>query len=335
MFKLFKRKKKDAGFPSNELEKSIADAVEDPQLFDIFYTKLLWTELIVLTDGAEPQKEGENTIVKFVTLESGHIPIFSSLNRIYDKGIIKDKVPFVALKGQDLFDIAKDVSFILNPYSDFPKEFLPEEINDILDGTIYEKLKQMPPGLSQKEAQALHELFKKAIKRQENLIYLDGFKRKPLDQSTKKKLHQSISEFDQIVEKCPDHWQSMFGKAKALQRLGEHAESLKVLELALEIEEHNPALALEASVEAVSLRNLDKALHYSEEAIKRAPDDCVLWGNYALNLLVAGQEAEAIAAIDKGMELNSKDEINLNINKLINQVASGERKRPTFDELLK
>ena len=224
---------------------------------------------------------------------------------------------------------------MLNPYSDYPKELIPDEIDALLDGTIYDKLKEMEEGLSPQEIAELDALFNKAMTRQEKLIYLDGFRHKSLDIKTEKKLRQSIQEFEQILDKCPDHWQSMFGIAKALQRIGEHEKSLLLLENAMEVEKNNHFLALEASIEAVNLRDIEKALIHSEEAIKRAPQDFALLGNYALNLLVAGRDNEALDAIEKAMHINSKDQINNNINAIIDAVVNGKRKRPTFDELFR
>ncbi len=45
----------------------------------------------------------------------------------------------MALKGKDLFGIAKGATFILNPYSDYGKELIPEEIENLINGSIFEK----------------------------------------------------------------------------------------------------------------------------------------------------------------------------------------------------
>ncbi len=334
MFGIFKKKKRDIGFPSNELEQSILEARSNNKALETFYTKLLWADLIVLTDGSNPEECDENNIsINFFALDSGHVPIFSSHNRIHDKGVIKKKVPSVSIKGQDLFEITKGAPLVLNPYSDYPKELLQEEINDLLNGTLYEKLKELEDELSPQEISELEALFNKAFTRQEKLVYLDGFQHKSLDIITKKKLQQSIDEFEQILVKCPDHWQSMFGMAKALQRLRKHSKALEMLEKAMEIESSNPALASEAAIEAVNLRNLDKALLYSEEAIRRSPDDHTLLGNHALNLLVAGKNQEAVESIKKALTINPNDQINKHISKIVNDVVNGDKKQPTFDEL--
>ena len=69
--------------------------------------------------------------------------VFTSTNRIFDKGIINEQVPFLAMKGEDLFGVAKGATFILNPYSDYGKELIPSEIEDLLNGSIFEHKKEM------------------------------------------------------------------------------------------------------------------------------------------------------------------------------------------------
>lgn len=56
IFDIFKRKKTESIFPENELEISLMKASSDISVRNEFYTKLLWNELIVLTNG---QKELE------------------------------------------------------------------------------------------------------------------------------------------------------------------------------------------------------------------------------------------------------------------------------------
>jgi hypothetical protein len=148
LFDIFKRKKTENTFPENELEKTLMEAVTNSSARNEFYVKLLWNDLIVLTNGNNNAEEGiktleKDTSVQFVTFENGQIPIFTSTNRIFDKGIIKEEVPFMALKGQDLFGIAKGATFILNPYSDYGKELLPNEIENLLNGSVFDKSNEM------------------------------------------------------------------------------------------------------------------------------------------------------------------------------------------------
>ncbi|WP_232517408.1 SseB family protein [Aquimarina aggregata] len=303
-----------------------------------FYQKLLWNQLFVLTDGHSDSEEGihtleKDTTVQFVTFEEGQIPIFTSTNRIFDKGIVKEEVAYMSLKGQDLFGIAKGSTFILNPYSDYGKELLPEEIENLLNGTIYDKIDEQE--IENKKHQEFNNIFERAGNRQKGLIFLDGYRIKELNESEKSILEESIKNFKKCLDIVPDHWQSMMLMAKSLQRLERHSEALEQLETALKIELENHSIAMEASLEAMHLKDLDKALHYSEESLKRKPNNFALIGNHAMNLLVAEKDLEAKETIDKAIKIQPNDSVNRNIESLIMDVISGKRQRPMFEDAIK
>jgi len=197
IFDIFKKKKTSSTFPENELEKILMKASTEMSARNEFYTKLLWNELIVLTNEQNESEEGirtleKDTTVQIVTFENGQIPVFTSRNRIFDKGVIKEQVPFMALKGQDLFSIAKGATFILNPYSDYGKELIPQEIENLLNGSIFEQNNKMtiekdtqiqigqPANYPKELTSALSKLFQK--KPTVNVAYLAAIK---IDKSEK------------------------------------------------------------------------------------------------------------------------------------------------------
>lgn len=338
IFDLFKKKKTDSTFPENELEKSLMRASSEIAAQKEFYQKLLWNQLFVLTDGNSNSDEGiqtleENTVVGFVTFEQGQIPIFTSSNRIFDKGIIKDEVSFMSLKGQDLFAVAKGATFILNPYSKYGKELVPEEIANLMNGTIYDKINEEVE--EDQKYQEFNDLFERAVKKQDGLILLDGYQRKKLNESEKSRLEESVKEFQKCLDIVPEHWQSMMLISKSFQRLERHEEALKYLENACRIELKNHSIPMEAALEAMHLQDFDKALYYSEQSLKRKPNDFVLMGNHAMNLLLASKDQEAKDIIDNAIKLKRNDSVNKNIRSTINDVISGKRKRPTFEDAIK
>ncbi len=141
LFDLFK--KKDSGdvfFNESDLERSLRKAATEPAYRVEFYKKLLTEKLVVLTSKTSiPAGEHtlkEDTNVDIATLEDGRIPVFTSTSKIFDKGIIKEQVSFLEMKGEDLFKLATGATFILNPYSDYGKELLPDEIKSLLNDTI-------------------------------------------------------------------------------------------------------------------------------------------------------------------------------------------------------
>lgn len=338
IFDIFKKKKTDSTFPENELEKSLMQAATNIAAQKVFYQKLLWNQLYVLTGEQSVSEEGvqtleKDTTVQFVTFEGGQIPVFTSTNRIFDKGIIKEEVPYLSLKGQDLFGVAKGATFILNPYSDYGKELIPEEIENLMNGTIYDKIDEIE--IENEKYKEFNEIFERAGKRQEGLILLDGYHRKQVNSSEKARLEESIKDFQKCLEIVPNHWQSMVLMAKAFQRLERHSEALKQLELAFNTEKENHTIPMEASLEAMHLKDLNKALYYSEESLKRKPNDFALMGNHAMNLLVAEKDQEAKETIDKAIKLQPRDSVNRNIESIIKDVLSGKRDRPTFEDSIK
>ncbi len=89
----------------NELENLLKKAASDPSVMEDFYRKLLSEELFFLSDrnvmpaGKRVLESG--TLVNIVSFEDGKIPIFTSTERIFDKGVIKEQVYYRSAKGKD------------------------------------------------------------------------------------------------------------------------------------------------------------------------------------------------------------------------------------------
>lgn len=141
---LFDFLKKKPSIPATEnisLEELLKKAATDPTCRPEFYKRLLNEELVVITNNSSElqiedgilQKDSKVAIVNF---DDGKIPVFTSTDRIFDKNVVKEQVPYLQLKGENLFTMTKGATLILNPFSDYGKELLPEEINDMLDGSI-------------------------------------------------------------------------------------------------------------------------------------------------------------------------------------------------------
>lgn len=336
LFDIFKKKKTE--LQENELEKFLRQATSNFSAQKEFYQKLLENQLFIVTSknsiseiGRKTEKE--NTTVQCFTFESGQIPIFTSVNRIFEKGIIEKNVPYLSLKGQDLFEVLNGATFVLNPFSDFVKELIPQEIENLLNGTIYNKIDKQE--FENKKNQEFNEIFEQAGKKQEGLVILDGYRRKELNKFEKLKLEESIQDFQKCLDIVPEHWQSMVLMSKAFQRLERHHEALEQLELAFKLELENHIIPMEASLEAMHLKDIDKAIFYSEESLKRKPNDYALLGNHAMNLLVARKDNEAKETIDKAIKLQPNDSINKNIESIIKDVIAEKRQRPTFEDAVK
>ncbi|MEL7006325.1 MAG: endopeptidase IV, partial [Bacteroidota bacterium] len=139
--------------------------------------------------------------------------------------------------------------------------------------------------------------------------------------------------YSECLTMIPNHWQTNWLIAKVYKAISENKKALEHFEIATRIEKTNPDLPREASISAMDLGNLKLGVKYSLEAISRQPNDAGLYCNHALNLMVLGNDTEAKSFIENAIKMEPNDEINKNVYKLINAVASGKRKRPKYNKL--
>jgi len=139
LFDFFKKKevKKSLG-----LEDLLQKAAKEPAYRYEFYNRLLTDDLVVITS-SNTLPMGEHVLqasqtVDLLSLSDGRIPIFTSPERILDKGIVKQQLPILTMKGKDIFTMTKGAAFVLNPYSDVGKDLLPEEVESMLNGSIHQ-----------------------------------------------------------------------------------------------------------------------------------------------------------------------------------------------------
>ncbi len=140
LFDIFKKKAEPTFDNENRLETALRKAATEAAYRPEFYKRLLTEKLVVLT-AKEELPEGVQTLekdakVNIVSFSSGKIPVFTSVGKIFDKGVVKEEVAFLEMKGEDIFNLAKGATFVLNPYSDYAKELLPREIESMLNGTV-------------------------------------------------------------------------------------------------------------------------------------------------------------------------------------------------------
>lgn len=131
-----------------KLEKLLENAAKNPAFRPDFYDALRQSDLVVpyLPDKNQALQNGEvflkqDTAVKVKELvrEDGQrfIPIFTSVEAL-QKGV-KTTEAYLQLNAKTLFEITKGASYVLNPYSNYAKEFSPEEIESLMNHTISEK----------------------------------------------------------------------------------------------------------------------------------------------------------------------------------------------------
>lgn len=128
--------------PTNKLEESLMKAADEPSNRPQFYKDLLEADLFVISDSA-PKGERE---VRFETGEEIKVRSAKIGDKIYPavftslvclRKFISEEVGYLKIKAKDLYEIAKETGFFLNPGSEYGKEFIKEEIKSILDGSIW------------------------------------------------------------------------------------------------------------------------------------------------------------------------------------------------------
>lgn len=128
-----------------KLEQLLEMATNDPAYRPQFYDELMRSELFVLH---VPERNAESrrgmlhlekdTQIKLVEFqaEDGHrvIPMFTSVKAIQEGAETDESYLMIDVK--TLFEITKGASYILNPYSNYSKDFLPEEVEGLLKNNL-------------------------------------------------------------------------------------------------------------------------------------------------------------------------------------------------------
>ncbi len=129
--------------PVNALEKSLVKAATHPSARPQFYHDLLEAEIyIVNKDTGNPSIQDQDyrpgSELRIQQLKKGDqfwLPIFSSLPRLQQ--FTNSGTNYLRMRARDFFEMTRGANIILNPNLAFGKEFLPQEIDQLLDGSIF------------------------------------------------------------------------------------------------------------------------------------------------------------------------------------------------------
>jgi len=122
-----------------KLETALCRAADHPAERPEFLKVLLESSLYILgtsgsdaVNGITNLRAGEDISIQKWEKSDGTsvIPVFSSLAAL--QKAIKHESKYMKLSARDLFEITKGDGFVLNPESDYGKEFFPEEIEVLL-----------------------------------------------------------------------------------------------------------------------------------------------------------------------------------------------------------
>jgi SseB protein C-terminal domain/SseB protein N-terminal domain len=129
--------------PENKLEQSLMKAVNDPAHHPQFYKDLVESDLFIVQHGPPPEQSGKTILKEGFQLKIQNIewngkpciPVFSSLPRLQQA--LQAEAGYIAVNALELMKITLGAEMVLNPGSDFGKEFTRQEIQSIVDGSIW------------------------------------------------------------------------------------------------------------------------------------------------------------------------------------------------------
>ncbi|TPG63606.1 enhanced serine sensitivity protein SseB C-terminal domain-containing protein [Hymenobacter nivis] len=128
--------------PGATLDELLGQAAADPAYRPEFYRRLLLEDLVVITDENPAtlvpgtKIADDSSTMRIFCWQDGRIPVFTTPDRILDGEVIKHRVAYAQMKGRALFETLPGTTLVLNPYSAAGKELLPDEIAQILAGTV-------------------------------------------------------------------------------------------------------------------------------------------------------------------------------------------------------
>lgn len=125
--------------PANLLEIALKNAADDPTAGPVFYRELMESKVLIIPAGDKPRIIGgivpansSISIANVIFDGKPHVPFFSSEQRL------QPGTEFLMMDARALFEITRGAHLVLNPGLPYGKQFLPDEVTRLLDGTIFE-----------------------------------------------------------------------------------------------------------------------------------------------------------------------------------------------------
>ncbi|WP_033575656.1 enhanced serine sensitivity protein SseB [Dickeya chrysanthemi] len=127
----------------NNLEKILRRAADEPAHRPEFYRVLMESQVFLLGSTDEAVQNGKVNLKAGDKIQIQHwekpdgapvVPFFSSLDALQRS--IQSEESYLALPARTLFEITRGATLFLNPKSDYGKEFLPHEVEQLLAGGL-------------------------------------------------------------------------------------------------------------------------------------------------------------------------------------------------------
>lgn len=184
------------------------------------------------------------------------------------------------------------------------------------------------PNISPELQKEYNSKYQKAFDLLSKHAFIQGAGRGKPGPFSKKAIKEAISLLHRCLEIWGESWAAMWGVGKAHQALSNHRTALGWFERALKIEESNPDVYREATIESLGIGEAEKALTYARKARELKPGDAGMQANLALALLLNKQGEEALIEIQEACKRNPDDHVSKNVLALISDVLSGKKPYP-------
>jgi tetratricopeptide (TPR) repeat protein len=150
----------------------------------------------------------------------------------------------------------------------------------------------------------------------------------PLGGPARKQLRRGCEMLSRVLQSNPGNWAALWFLGIAHKCLRELEHAYNDFHRAYALEKANPGVGRELVGICIALGRGEEAVHISHEVLEKTPTDGGLISNYALALLIAGNVAEAAAAVEGSLKLDPDDQITQGLAKLIASVRTGQATRP-------
>ena len=162
----------------------------------------------------------------------------------------------------------------------------------------------MEPDLTDEQVAQYNRIYKQAFRRVRPNILIDGESQSGRPGwLARRRLRQGIAGFEAALAIAPFKWECRFWIGKALQRLGNHQESMTWFTEALRQEPDNPTIAKEAANAALELGQFQVGIGLLRPATALRPTDPTLHYDLAIHLLLSGRPNEAYASLQEAARL--------------------------------
>lgn len=171
-----------------------------------------------------------------------------------------------------------------------------------------------------------------------DLVYpymaLAGVKaKKPDGRKAREEINRGISTLERVLVLNPQNWAACWVIGKGYQALGDHERAYEAFKASWAVHKENADVAREYMLECLNLGKGAEGVALAEQALELTPDDPGLIANHALALLIDGQVDSAEHQAQRALRLDDTDKVTQELQRVIANVKSGKRRRPTkYDE---